>query len=93
MVKLKHILVNRDDLPDHVIEEVKDATLRISTALIPIIPTISPNILLAALGDFFTCLIVHTVNEEPENLRKAAMMNAEALVDGMERLIKSKGIK
>lgn len=92
-MKLDFIKVNHADIPDHVREELTQAQFKIAAALAPLISQISPNILMAAFGEFFVVLLTGLVDENAENLRKAARLNAQALIDNMERMIKVKGLE
>lgn len=92
-MKLKHVWIQRDETPDHIIQEVTDATIKISEGMYPIIKDIPPQIQLAAFGDFFVVLMGSLVIETPENLRTTAIMTAKALIENMERYIKMRELE
>lgn len=92
-MKLQFIKVERDKTPDHILEEIRIAVVKMARVLEPIVKDIPPPILFAAYSDLFTGIQIHLVEETAENLRHTAKLNAQALIENMERVIVAKGIK
>lgn len=88
MVRLKLLTMHKiDDVPDHILEEMQQFAVKLTLANKPLIENTSPNIALAGLN-WMTCVMIkHLVAENPGELRKAAKMSCQMLLNNMEILI------
>lgn len=77
-----------DQIPDHVVQEMEDFTVKLCSSMQSCIDTVEPNIALCGLNWSFACMIKYLVKNDPEELRKAVKMCSTALLNNMEALIK-----
>lgn len=88
MTKLKLLSMHKlDDVPDHIIEEMKHFSVNLSLAMIPCIDSVSPNIALSGISWTHCAMIKRLVTEDPEELRKAVRFSCKMLLENMEILI------
>ncbi len=88
MVKLKMLSMhNIESMPDHILQEMQDFSLKLIKATLPYVEETSPNIALAGLNWMLPCMIKNLVTNDPEELRKAAKMSCVMLLKNMEILI------
>ncbi len=88
MVKLKALSMhNVENVPDHVLQEMQEFSVKLTMATVPHIESVSPNVALAGLNWMVPCMIKHLVTNDPEELRKAAKMSCIMLLKNMETLI------
>jgi len=89
MAKLKLLSMhNIKNVPDHLIHEMQDFSIRLTQMMHLYIETVQPNIALAALNWAQACMLKYLVTNDPEELRKAAKMSCSILLNNMEILIK-----
>lgn len=79
----------QEDIPDHIIENIKDLTMKIVESLTPILKDYDPNIVLAALGWHHALMIQQLVSDKEEECMKAAKFAAYNLLNDVERARKS----
>ena len=88
MVKLRTLNLHKlEDVPDHVIETMKDFTLKLSKHTMPVIDSVDPNVALAGINWFLPIVIKRIVTNNPEELRKAVFYSCKMLMKNMDVLI------
>jgi hypothetical protein len=91
MEKLRLLSMSRlEDVPDHVIEEMKDFSIRLAMDMKLHVDTVSPNIALSSLNWAHCVMIKYLVSNDPEELRKAVEFSCAMLIENMELLIKNR---
>jgi hypothetical protein len=73
MVRMKMLnLYNTEDVPDHVIEELKTLIMKIMTEIAPVVESVHPNLVLSAMNHINAIMIKIYISEEPDEIKKAA---------------------
>lgn len=94
MVRLKNFQAYQtNQVPDHVLEEIHILGTKMAMAFQPIIEDTSGNIVLASLNFLMASAIKHYVADDPEQIRKAALTYANALIRNIEMLVDMKIIE
>lgn len=85
MVRMKMInLYKTEDVPDHVIEELKAVIAKIYTALAPIGATTNTNLMLSATNHFMAMLVKMYISENPEEIKRAALNLARGFLGNVK---------
>ncbi len=88
-MKLRDLqLVNENDVPDHIVEEVHQCTFKLGEAFLPVLNQYHPNIFLSAMTRAHVAMMVLLLTENPENLENAAKTTALGIIREMDRIIK-----
>lgn len=88
-MKLKNVQAyKKENVPDHIIEEITQLAEKMSKALFPFLIEKDPNIAMGALSYFHAASLKYLISLDPEQCRKAAKLNALGLIENMELLIK-----
>jgi hypothetical protein len=87
-MRLKHISLHKPkDIPDHVLEEIKDVAIEMGKLIHPILHTKHPNLCLAAFAWLHAVTIRELVSDDPEQVRKCAVLECKALLSNIEFLL------
>lgn len=87
MDKLKYFSMNKiEELPDYLVNETRTLTEKMEQALLPLIGNADPNVVLGALNSIHATMIRHLVVDNPEELQKAAKLEALSFLKNVELL-------
>lgn len=75
---------NIKDVPDHVVQEIRNLALSMTYALLPLVLKSDPNVSLSALNFVHAVMLHRLVVNDPEELDNAARCAALALVKNVE---------
>lgn len=93
MVKLKHLKAyDRNDCPDHVVQEVDDLMDKIICAVSPTLLDVPPNLILSAFNRLHAAVIVTLISSNPEEIRNAVLVEVRGLIGNVEDIAKLKVI-
>lgn len=91
MVKMKHLqLYKSGDVPDHIIQEVDDLMNNLICAMAPLVKDVPPGYILSAFNRIHAAMIFALISESPEELKKAALLEAKGLILNIEDISKVK---
>jgi hypothetical protein len=87
MVKLKHIkMYDTKDVPDHIDEEVTALAVKIGIEISNLIKDKDTNLILSALNFVHAAMIKNIISDDPDELEKAAYIEALTLIKNIEFL-------
>lgn len=87
MIKLKVLkMYDTNNVPDHILEEMKEVSLKMIKALTPLFQEHDANIAMAAINWAHAILIKELVIDDAEELMNAAKTSAICLVNNVEFL-------
>lgn len=73
MVKIRLLNIYKtEDIPDHVIEELKAHIMNIFTAITPITEGVSSNLNISAMNHVMAMMVKIYISEDPEEIKRAA---------------------
>lgn len=75
-----------NDVPDHVIEELKNLTDELATLILPYFQNHDPNLILSALSRLNAISIIMLVSKDPDELKSAARTYAIGLIKNIEQI-------
>lgn len=85
MVKLKHLkFCQRNECPDHIVQEVDELMFKMFEALSPIVADLSPNILLSAFNRIHATFIVMLISNNREEIKNAVYAELKGLIGNVE---------
>ena len=85
MVRMKILnIYNTQDVPDHVIEELKIVVQKIYVALAPIAEETNTNLMISATNHFMAMLVKMYISEKPEEIKKAALTLAKGFLGNVK---------
>ncbi len=87
-MKLKALSMHKlENVPDHLIEEMREFAEKLGKHNIRLVEGVSPNIALAGLNWMLAAMVKHLVTNDPEELRNAAKFCCHMMLKNMEILI------
>jgi len=73
MVRMKMVnLYKTENVPDHVIEELKDLIMKIMKQVAPVIENTNCNLILSAMNHIMAMMVEMYISEKPEEIKRAA---------------------
>src|ERR1017187_5587506 len=85
MVKMKMVsLYNCENVPDHVIEELKALIMKIMEAIAPIAEETNSNLMLTAINHICAMMVKMYISEKPEEIKRAALALAQGFLGNVK---------
>lgn len=90
---LDHLkLYNQDDVPDYIIEQIRELSIEMVEALQPLIEKSHPNTTLAAISWVHAAIIGNIVVDKKDQIEKAFLMTYKQMEANKDKLLKIKGL-
>lgn len=85
MVRMKMMnLYNTENIPDHVIEELKALIMKILKVIEPIAEITDTNLMLSATNHICAMMVKMYISEKPEEIRRAAFALAKGFLGNVK---------
>jgi hypothetical protein len=85
MVKMKMLSLHKtENVPDHVIEELKSHIMKIMQAVIPVVDGVNNNLNLSAMNHIMAMMVEMYISENPEEIKRAALTLAKGFLGNVK---------
>lgn len=85
MVKVRQITCHKaSNAPDHILQEIEALMNKLTNVVCPLIKDEAANIVLSAFNRIHAAMIVTLISSDPDEIKKASMVEAQGLILNIE---------